>query len=75
MTNNIKDQMTTNWRKIKLGWTLWAIDMGANVDRLKQRGRPIHFIHACVTTTIREPYRTWGILFYPVAAYIIWRLV
>ena len=68
-----KNQVSTNWRKIRDGWSAWADDMSKNCRQFGDEGRPLHFLHACVTTTIKHPYRTWGLLFYPVVGlHVYW---
>ena len=75
----MNNELETNWRKIKEGWQEWFKE----VDRITYRSystfrglsggkwRPVHDLHGVVTATIKEPYRTWGIVFW---LWVIWRI-
>ena len=74
MTNSLLKQHSTNLRKIKEGWKEWGRDMLKNVDQWRgDKKRVLHFLHACVTTTIAKPYRTWGLVFWVVVANSLWK--
>ncbi len=76
-TKHYKDGMAKNLAVIRGDLDVWAEDMRHNAARLwyavhtKNIRQVPHFIHAFVTTTIRELYRIWGAVFWIALIYFI----
>jgi len=66
---SLKDAMVTNWRKVKEGWRMLAVDWGLQNEKMVNEwgegnyGRAIfHTLSGYQSALLRFPYRTWSYL-------------